>query len=174
METEKKEQIESPIGEKRRQFFNILKRIPAKEILKILIDNKSIVFITLGFVVTIIPKNCLATVLNQPQEIKTIAKEPAKSFVSYLKSYISPKAWVGVLNNGFSEDFYYYTTPILIKIKPLIKKVEPLIIFGSGVLITKLVYEKVLDYEADLCSTVTKNLRTDIKMLEFLLKVKKS
>lgn len=142
-----------------------------------MINNKSIVFITIGLVVTIMPKNCLATVLNQPelplkQEIKKIAKKPAKSFVSYLKSYISVKAWVGALNDGFSEDFYYYTTPILIKIKPLIKKVEPLIIFGSGVLITKLVYEKVLDYEADLCSTVTNNLRTDIKMLEFLLKVK--
>ena len=37
---------------------------------------------------------------------------------------------------------------------------------------TKFVYEKVLDYEADLCATVTSNLRTDIKMLELLLKIK--
>ena len=100
------------------------------------------------------------------------AKKPAGSFISYLRSYISLKFWKKCLSSGFSKDYYYYTKPIIIKIKPLIKKVEPLIIFGSGVLITKFVYEKVLDYEADLCSILTNNLRTDIKMLELLLKVK--
>ena len=123
------------------------------------------------------PKNCLATVVNQhelslKQEMLETVKRPAGSFVSYLKSYGSIKSWVKFFNTGVSEDFYFYTAPIIVKIKPLIKKVEPLIIFGSGVLITKLVYEKVLDYEADLCSTVTSNLRTDIKMLELLLKLK--
>ena len=92
-------------------------------------------------------------------------KKSAGSFISYLRNYLSLKFWKKCLSSGFFKDYYYYT-------KPIIKKVEPLIIFGSGVLITKLVYEKVLDYEADLCSPLTNNLRTDIKMLELLLKVK--
>jgi hypothetical protein len=168
----KEESVETqrPKGEKRRKLSNILKKIPAKQILKVLINNKHIVFITLGLVITVMPKNSLATVLNQQelslkQEMLETAKRPVGSFVSYLRSYMSVSSWASCLKNGFSENFYYYT-------KPIIKKVEPLIIFGSGVLITKLVYEKVLDYEADLCSTITSNLRTDIKMLELLLKIK--
>lgn len=60
----KQEEIKRPTGEKRRKLSNILKKIPVKQILKVLTNNKSIVFITLGLVITVMPKNSLATALN--------------------------------------------------------------------------------------------------------------
>ena len=61
---EELEQVQRPAGEKRRKLSNILKKIPVKQILKVLTNNKSIVFITLGLVITVMPKNSLATALN--------------------------------------------------------------------------------------------------------------
>lgn len=60
----KQKEIKRTTGEKRRKLSNILKKIPVKQILKVLTNNKSIVFITLGLVITVMPKNSLATALN--------------------------------------------------------------------------------------------------------------
>ena len=164
------ENIKRPEEKEKQNLFAGLQKNPTKNIISLLIKNKNIVFITLGLLTIIIPKECVAAVLNQnelplKQEILETAKKPVGSLVSYLRSYGSIKSWVKFVKNGRTEEFNYYLLPTL-------KKVKPFIIFGSGVVMTKFVYEKVLDYEADLCATVTSNLRTDIKMLELLLKIK--